>query len=97
MIPWEPVVSHLVWIGGLATAIAVFSRLDWQSAKGGPSAKPLSQRLAQHPGLVAALATTWLGFGLAAPHVWERVAGFAIAIGLAGVSLGLWIQARNNQ
>ena len=94
LIPWEQILSHLVWIVGLAMAVAIVGFLDWHAAARGSRSPYVLLQLPKHPGFLLALALVWLGFGLAVPQTWDKAVGFLFAASLAALGLLLWLRSR---
>jgi predicted MFS family arabinose efflux permease len=81
MIDWWNLLTHGLWILGLAGALAVLSHSDWVASQQ-PNSKALTRAL-RNPLFSIGLALTCLGAGLGAHPGWERVAWFLLAIGFA--------------
>lgn len=88
MIDWWNLATNLLWISGLAIALAVLSHSDWVAAHPGGSRRALAIAL-EKPLLHGGLALACVGAGLGAHGGWEQAAWFLLATGfclLVGVS-----------
>lgn len=88
MIDWWNLATNLLWISGLAIALAVLSHSDWVASRRKDSGRALALAL-EKPLLHGGLALACVGAGLGARTGWERAAWFLLAAGfclLVGVS-----------
>ncbi len=82
MIDWWNLLTHGLWILGLAGALAVLSHSDWVASQQLGSSKALALAM-RNPLFSIGLTLTCLGAGLGAHPDWERVVWFLLAIGFA--------------
>ncbi len=88
MIDWWNLATNLLWISGLAIALAVLSHSDWVASRRKDSDRALTLAM-ETPWLHGGLVLACVGAGLGATTGWERAAWFLLAAGfclLVGVS-----------
>jgi hypothetical protein len=94
MIDVWTVFTNLVWISGLAVALAAFSYADWRVSLGAARITDSIVRTAQNPAFVWGLALTCLGAGLSVWPVWQCVVWILLATCLAFAAVWLHVQRR---
>jgi hypothetical protein len=96
MIDVWTVFTNLVWISGLALALAAFSYADWRVSLGATSIRHSMRNTAQNPAFISGIALTCLGAGLSVWPVWQRVVWFVLAACLAIAAAWLHIQHKSS-
>jgi len=97
MIDWWAVLSHSLWLAGLATVLATFSTVDWQG-DAPPGAVAVRARLrsiaakwiafAQSRSFAVGIALFCLGLGMTTYPSWQRVLWLGLAA--AAGALAAW-------
>lgn len=83
MIDWWNLLTNLLWISGLAVALAVFSHADWRASLDGHGLPTTASRTLKIPLFLVGGALTCLGAGLSVAAWWKSVLWLVLAIGLA--------------
>lgn len=89
MIDWWNLLTNLLWISGLASALAVLGFSDWVVSQRNEGSRNTLALAIRNPLFHSGLALTCLGAGLGAHAGWERALWLLLAIGfslLAGAS-----------
>ena len=83
MIDWWNVLTHMLWILGVAVAMAVLSYVDWISSRAGEGLGATLKRVMQSPVFWLGLVLVCLGAGLGVTVWWRRVLWLLLGAGLA--------------
>ena len=82
MIDWWNVLTHALWIVGLAIALAALSYTEWTSSRAGEGIAVTLKRIVREPVFLLGLALACLGAGLSVAVWWQRVLWFLLGAGL---------------
>ena len=82
MIDWWNVLTHALWIVGLAVALAALSYTDWTSSRAGEGFVSTLKHVVQDPVFLLGLVLACLGAGLSVAVWWRRVLWFALGAAL---------------
>ena len=82
MIDWWNVLTHSLWIIGLAIELAVLSYKDWSSFRSGEGFGAALRRTVHNPIFLLGLVLACLGAGLGITVWWRRVLWFVLGAAL---------------
>jgi hypothetical protein len=90
-IDWWNVLTHSLWIAGLAVVLGLWGYADWRAWTGGRGVRQVPGALVRDPILYFGLALICLGAGLGVASWWQRLPWFLLlaAVATAGTWLGL--------
>jgi len=88
-IDWWNVLTHGLWIAGLAIVLGLLSYVDWRASTGSRDPRSVLRDLAYDPVLYLGLALTCLGAALGVAAGWQRLLWLLL---LAATALaGTWL------
>lgn len=93
---WQ-LLTHSMWIAGLAITLAVFSHADWHISHRHEGMGTTIRHVVRIPSTFIGLAIACLGAGLTVSSWWERVVWFVLAAGFARYFGSLWTGLRKRR
>ena len=90
-IDWGNVLTHGLWIVGLAIVLGLLSYADWRASTGSRGPRSMLRDLAYDPVLYLGLALICLGAALGVAAGWQRLLWLLLlaAVALAGTCLAI--------